>query len=121
MDFKLTGHDLDVTNGELSLVTGIEAVVQDITMTLRTFLEESVYDRSAGVPYLQIIFKKGTSLQTVRFILEQIILQVDGVTEVIDLDTSDFDRNTRSLVVTGTVRALDQEFPIEVEIGEATT
>ncbi len=115
MDLKLSSsvdydidHDLDLTNGELSLVTGIAGVAQAITMKLRTWLGESKYDRNAGVPYMQVIFKRGVRLEAVRFILEQIILSVPGVTEVVDLDFN-LDSASREVTITGRVSALDEE------------
>ena len=48
MDLKLTDYDLDLTNGDLSFVDRLEAVRQDIEMALRTWLEETPYDRNAG-------------------------------------------------------------------------
>jgi hypothetical protein len=115
MDLKLTNFDVDLTNGELSLVTGLDAIRQDIEMKLRTFLGETPYDRSAGVPYLQVLFVRGVTMATVRFILEQKLLSIDGVTEVLELET-DHNTTTRELVITGRVRAVDQEFPLEVQV-----
>ena len=118
MDLKLTNDDLDITNGELSFVTGIDAVRQDLEMRLKTWLEETPYDRAAGVPYLQVIFARGVQVQAVRFILETIILDTDGVTEVLELETQ-IDTLTREFTVTGRVFALDEEFPIFVEVNTA--
>ena len=56
MDLLLTDYDMDLTNGDLSFVNGADAIGQDVTMRLRTWLGETVYDVSAGVPYLQVIF-----------------------------------------------------------------
>ena len=78
-DLLLTDSDLDLTDGDLSWVIGLDAVIQDCTMTLRTWLEETPYDLGAGVPYLQVIFQRGVSLFAVRFIVEQILLARDGV------------------------------------------
>jgi hypothetical protein len=115
VDLKLNDYDLDLTDGELSFVTGIDAVRQDLEVKLRTFLNETPYDRGAGVPWLQIIFVRGVTISAVRFILEQRILAVDGITEVLQLDTV-IDRATRELTVTGRVVGLDQEFPFETQV-----
>jgi len=76
------GYDIDLTDGELSLVTGGEAIAQDIVMALRTFLGESVYDRNAGVPWVQIIFEKNTPLFVVEQILRNQILARPGVISI---------------------------------------
>lgn len=115
MDLKLTDFDLDMTAGDLTFVTGIDAVRQDIAMSLRTWLAETPYDRSAGVPYLQIIFQRGTTIDAIRFIVERHIAGIDGVDGVIELDTA-VDQDARVMNITGRVRALDEEFPIALEI-----
>ncbi len=115
MDLKHTASDIDITNGELSFVTGLDAVRQDIEMTLRTFLEETPYDRSAGVPYLQLIFRKSVTAEAVRFILLEIVLAIDSVTEVLQLDVV-LDRATRELTLTGRARALNEELDFTVEV-----
>ncbi len=116
-DLKLTNFDVDFVNNDLSFVTGIEAVRQDVEMTLRTFLEETPHDRSVGVPWLQIIFQKGTPTTAVQFIIERTILKVDGVTEVNELETV-FGRAGRTITITGFVTALDEEFPIAIVINQ---
>lgn len=75
-------------------------------MALRTWMGETPYDRTAGVPYLQIIFAPGTTPQSVRFIVEQIIRSRVGVLDVLDLDVQvDGDEAT----ITGRIRASDGE------------
>jgi hypothetical protein len=108
MDLKLTDYDMDLTNGELSFVTGRDAIAQDVQMSLRTWLGETVYDTTAGVPWLQVIFKgKNPNLDSVKFILEQNILRRPGVTGV-EL-TLDFDRDARVLNVSGTLESIEGE------------
>lgn len=108
MDLRLDDYDLFLENGELEFVTGGEAIRQDIEMRLRTWLGETPYDRSAGVPYLQIIFKRGTTLDAVNFILEQIVRDTPGVEEVLDFKP-ELDTKTRVLTVTGRARTIDGE------------
>lgn len=109
MDLKLTADgDLDITNGELSFVRGRDAIAQDIKMALSTWLGESIYDTTAGVPYLQIIFKeKSPNVDAIRLILKQIAERRPGVLGV-QLEP-DYDRQTRKLTVTGTARTIDGE------------
>ena len=47
MDLLLTDYDLDLTNGELTFVTGRDAIAQDVQMSLRTWLGETPYDTTA--------------------------------------------------------------------------
>lgn len=104
MDLKLSNYDMDLTNGDLSFVDLLDAVRQDIEMALRTWLEETPYDRNAGAPYLQIIFVRGTTLDAIRFIISEIIQGRDNVTEILELGTV-LDRDARTLTITGSVRA----------------
>lgn len=100
-----------MTNGDLTFVIGIEAVAQDVTMALRTWQGETPYARNVGMPYLQVIFQRGTRPQAVRFIAEQIILGRTGVQEVLELNT-DHDTLTRVLTLTGRLRANGGEIAI---------
>ena len=109
MDIKINQDGyLVLQNGDFVLVRNGDAVLQSLTMRLRTWLEESPYNRSAGTPYLQVVFKPGTSLQSTKFILEQISLGTQGITGI-DL-TLDLDRETRVLSVTGTAQGIDGPF-----------
>jgi hypothetical protein len=65
-----------------------------------------------GLPYLQIIFKRGVKPEAVRFIIETFILARDGVADVLELDTQ-LNSATRELTVTGRV-LLDSGDVIEV-------
>ena len=106
MDIKLVDGDMDLVNGELTFVTGLDAKAQAIEMTLGTWLGEegTVYDRSAGVPYLQTIFgRRNPDLTAIQAILEARVLGVPGILSVqLELD---LDPSTRVLTVTGTARA----------------
>ena len=108
MDLRLTNYDLNITNGELSFVTGAEAIAQHVTMRLRTWLGECVYARNIGVPYTQVIFaRKNPDLAVVHATLDQVIRSVPGV-----LDTSftvELDSSTRTLIVSGTIQSIDGE------------
>jgi hypothetical protein len=105
MDFRLIDNDIDLTNGELTFVTGPEAIAQDITMALRTWLGETPYDRGAGVPYISVIFARGEPLESIRLTLERKVLSRPGVLAV--QLTPEIDTLTRSLTVTGTVKSID--------------
>jgi len=115
MDLKLTDGDMDITNGELSFVTGKEAIAQDITMALRTFLGECVYDLSVGVPWLQaIIGQPNPNMESAKLIIDQIVLARPGVTGT---DTQAvFDRATKTMAVTGYVTSIEGEIDFSESI-----
>ena len=115
MDLRLTNDDMDLTGGELSWVRGREAIAQHVTMRLRTWLGETVYDTSAGVPWAQVIFRgKNPDLLAAKMVLEQQVLATPGVTGVA-LDLS-LDRPSRVLTVTGTIQSIDGEIDFATEV-----
>jgi hypothetical protein len=116
-DIKIN-HDgyLVLQNGDFVLVRNGDAVRQHLEMRLRTWLEETPYNRVAGVPYLQVIFKPGTGLQSIKFILEQIALGTPGVTGV--EITLELDPETRVLTASGTAEGIDGPFEFSVTTQE---
>lgn len=59
MDLKLDNNgDLDLTNGEMSLVTDGERMAQQIRIRLRMFKGEWMLDQRQGMPYLQELFRR---------------------------------------------------------------
>ena len=111
MDLKLTDYDLDITNGELSFVTSRDAVAQDLTMAWRTFLGETVYDVTVGVPYTQVIFaNRNPNLDVVRFILQQIGERRPQVNSI--LLTPILDSVTRELTAEGTADTEEGEIDL---------
>lgn len=115
MDLLLTGYDMDITNGELSFVLAREAIAQDVEMAWRTFLGETVYDTSAGVPYTQVIFVRGTSLDAIKLILERIALARPGVLGASVIPV--LDKVTRELSVSGTLETIDGEIDFSTILG----
>ncbi len=69
MDIKITNNDLDITNNELTLITGIDETSQNITVNLKTILGEWFLDEAIGVPWLNEIFVKRNSLSQAQAIL----------------------------------------------------
>ena len=109
MDLRLVDYDMQILNGDVSFVLGAEAIAQDITMRLRTFLGESVYDRSAGVPYLTIIFRRGADIATIENVLKEIVLATPGILTIIELTIASIDYQNRVLTVTGKASSINGE------------
>lgn len=101
-DFRMdpiTG-DLDITDGDAVLITGVDAIAQDLTRRLRAFLGEWFADpEGVGVPYLQEVLGKGRSLAAIRQVFRDQILGTPGVLSIETMDL-DFDEPTRVLTVT---------------------
>lgn len=108
MDLRNVDGDMVIEDGELQFVIGQEAIGQDISMRLQTWLGETVYDTNAGVPYLQVIFaERNPNLNAIRFILQAIILGTPGVTSIVEDFIVDLNSATRELTVTGTAVTIE--------------
>ena len=97
----LDSDDLDLSTGNLQLVTGIDALTQRVTTRLQTFLGEVEFDSSVGVPYFQQIFKDKNpkvSALNASFLGESALGGLDGIDRVTRLEY-DLDGTTRSLSI----------------------
>ncbi len=102
MIFKtLDSGDFDISSGKLELIDGIQEVLQLIRSNLRTFQGEEPLNTSLGVPYFQQIMQKNTPIQISSAILKQVVLDTDGVKEVLDFQLT-LDKSTRKASVTFT-------------------
>lgn len=116
----LTDDDITLTaDQDLALVTLRPAIAQHTQMRLRTWLGETPYDTTEGVPYLQVIFAGAPDVVATQFILEQNILGTPGITGV-TLEPLQLNTQTRELTVTGV--ATSEEGPIDFSfiLGETT-
>ena len=94
----LTG-DLAILEGDLSLISGIDAIRQHLRQRLSLGLGEWFLDINAGVPYLQEILVRNPNISAVEGIFMNTILSTAGVTELNSF-TLAFDAPTRTLRVT---------------------
>lgn len=74
--------DLDVTNNEIRLTQGEDAIRQHLFEKFRLFLGEYFLDTSVGVPWYQDILIKGPSFAVVQERLKSVILDTPGVLEL---------------------------------------
>jgi hypothetical protein len=79
---NLPGNDLDLTGHRLRLVTGEQAIEQNLRVRLRFFLGEWFLDTQQGIPYWRDIFIKGPNLLLIRSIFRNAILNTEGISEV---------------------------------------
>jgi hypothetical protein len=99
VDLKLdaTG-DLDLTDNEFSLVTGAEAVAQDVRSRLLFFLGEWFLDTRLGVDWFGTVLVKNPNWPAIHAMFRKVIRETPGVREVTHL-TFDFNAGTRTLVM----------------------
>ena len=113
MDIKLdTTGDIDISTGDLVLLTGIEAIAQHLRIRFKFYLGEWFLDQRVGIPYYETILVKGTSLNIVRSIFRKVIVETPGVTKLISL-TLDFTAASRSLSVAFTANVVGEDEPVE--------
>ncbi len=117
MDLLATSTgDLAIVDGELAFVTGQDAIAQHIAFRLRTFLNESRYNLSEGPPWTQVILRPGTPQQSIKFILEQIVVETPGVTGC-TITTFEIDPETRAATVAGTAQTIEGEVQFLISVG----
>lgn len=85
----LTTHDLSFSNFDLELTTTKEESLQQrLTIKLKTFLEEWVFNVLWGVPYFQKIFVKGISKSQIDSIYKGQILSTPDVITISSFESS---------------------------------
>lgn len=90
--------DLDISAGDLVLVSDADAVLQAVRIRLQFFKGEWYLDESAGLPYFQDILVKNPDMNVLQFLFRKAILETPGITTVNALTLS-FDSAARSLSV----------------------
>jgi hypothetical protein len=81
----LATNDLLITNGDLSLVTGSDAIAQALQQTLQFWLGEWFLDTTRGVPFKQDILIKNPNLDLVQADIVNAAANVSGVTQILDI------------------------------------
>lgn len=111
----LLDDDNDLVIGtDLSWSRGIPAVVQSGRIALQMYRGEWFLDLDAGIPYWNEILGQRADIAAAvaRDEFHRELLAVEGVLEVVRLDTS-FDAATRALVVAWQVSTALGETPID--------
>lgn len=103
-----SSHDLQLVNNDLALASGTQATLQAIGQRLKLWQGEWFLDVTAGVPYLQQVFTKGTKLSVIRSLLLAVVAKTNGVTAIRRFD-----------VFPQPNRGLDVEFEASTLAGDA--
>lgn len=113
MDLQVdtTTGDLALSNNDLVLLDGIQAVAQHIRIRLRFFLGEWFLDSEVGLPYYQQILKKNPNENIVRSVLRKAILTTPGVQEISSF-SFEFEGSTRVLTVNFVAKITDSDEPL---------
>ena len=122
MDLKLNADgDLDLSTGDLQLVSGVDETVQRLKIKLQFFLGEWFLDKRIGIPYLDrgddsvpnpILGNKQISEAAIRSIYAQVISSDEGVRSLESLTTSL--GGDRALSVTFSALVFGDDVPITI-------
>lgn len=117
-DLRLNAEgDLDIVQGKLVLIgTQQELLKQQLTITLNTYRGEWFLNTQRGVPYLQVILKKGTPKALVDSIFSQAILAYDNILNITEFESSInkgvYSLRFKATVESGEIIALEQDLII---------
>jgi hypothetical protein len=100
---NLVTNDLQITDGDLSLVTGSDAIAQDLQQRLQSWLGEWFLDTTWGIPFKQQILVKNPNLDLIQADILLATTDTPGVVQVTDFNFV-YDNNARSLSVKLTVQ-----------------
>jgi len=107
MDLLLDDNwDLALSDTDLRLVTGVDAIRQHLIQRLKTFLLEWFLDRRKGVPYIQAVLIKNPNPLAVAAVFKSEIIETPGIVELISFDLQ-IDPGVRSLRLTFTAAVED--------------
>ena len=109
---NLTTGDIDLTDGDFSIVSEKDAVEQHLRSNLRAFKSEWFLDLDAGLPYYQEVFRKNQSPVILDAIFKEAILKTTGVIELTEFDLK-FDTVTRKLILNFAVTTADGDISFE--------
>jgi len=105
-DLKLDAFgDLDITSGKLTLIlTEQELLAQKLGILFKSFQGEWFLDTSYGIPYTQVILKKGTPKELIDSILFKAINGYTEVTNIVSFKST-VTKGVYSLLFTARIKA----------------
>ncbi|MEE8299288.1 MAG: hypothetical protein V3R67_07910 [Thermodesulfobacteriota bacterium] len=91
--------DLDITNGNITLTTGVVATKQRLQQKFRLFAEEWFLDKSRGLPYFTQMFVKNPNPVILDALFKREIITDPAVIELQEFDLT-LDGSLRTLTLT---------------------
>lgn len=115
LEVDANGNVVLTAGSDLSIVTGRQAVMQELRIKLRTFFREWWLDESLGVDYLgEVLIRDFKASQADREIRRN-ILQVPNVRTVKSIDIS-VNQSTQTATIRAIVTDIFSNEPITVEV-----
>lgn len=103
--------ELTIRNGNLVLVTGEEAIEQNLRLRLKFFLAEHFLDERLGIPFYREVFVKNPNIRLLRTIFSEAIRTTAGIVSVDALE----------VVIDAPTRTLEVSFVATMETGGTLT
>lgn len=94
----LSTNDLLISNGDLSIVDGTDAIAQDLQQTLQVWLGEWFLDTSVGIPFKQQILVKNPVIDLVQADIINAAQAVPGIVEIQEI-SMDYDNANRAITI----------------------
>lgn len=91
-------NDLDISSANFEIVTGDDAILQQLRVRFRFFLGEWFLDLRQGIPYFSEVLVKDPNIARLRDIFRQTILTTPRI-ESLESLSLDLDVGTRKLTV----------------------
>ena len=114
-DIKLDiNGDLDLSTGDLVILTGLDATPQRLARKLKFFEGEWFLDTRTGIPYFRSILVKNPQTNVILSIYRQAITTDEAVTSLNDLNL-EYEGLTRKLSVTFVAETVDGPLEFETE------
>ena len=82
LELDVATHDLVFTDGDLTLLSGLEATGQRLKIALLLFLGEWFLDESVGIPYYDDVFVKNPNESVINTMFRTVILHDQAVTAI---------------------------------------
>lgn len=106
--------DVLVETNDLVIVSGVDAVLQNLKIRLRTFIGEWAFDTSVGVDYYGVLFVKKPSIPSIEAMIKSVILRTEGVLRITEFNfTYDLQLRTTELKINVDI---DPEFIAPVDL-----
>jgi hypothetical protein len=110
-----TSHDLALVDNDLFLVDGLDAIRQELDISLQFFLGEWFLDTRLGVPYFEKLLGHKPRLSAIKELFRDVIMKVNGVMSILDLNI-DFDGRERILSVSFRAGTVEGEIDYTKEL-----
>ena len=98
-DIDFTGNQMRLTSDPSISSPGAQEAKQNLAQNLRILFGEWFLDETLGIPYFQVLFEKGATVETVKAYIQAAALATKGITSVESIDVT-LNAQTRGGLVT---------------------